>query len=58
MCMQISMNIYTSTKPRPYVGLGPGRAHVLSGGAAGPGPGRAPGNPPAERVGPARAQAL
>ena len=41
----------------PGMGPGLGRAHVLSGRAAGPGPGRALGSPPAERVGPARARA-
>ena len=57
--------IYTSKKPIPYMGPGPGRAHVLSeeGCRVGPGPAgpgtlaRALAALLAERVGPARAWA-
>ena len=54
-CVLISAKRITA-KP-PYMGLGGGRVHALSGGAAVSGPGRAHGSPPAGRVCPARAWA-
>ena len=49
-CMATRQGVVTSTghiisKPPPYMGPGPLRVHVLSGGAAGPGPSRAHGSP-------------
>ena len=63
--MHADMYIHTSSKPIPYMGPGPGRAHALSKeGCQGPGQGPRPGRPGpdpaallAEHVGPARAWA-